>query len=220
MRSITNGTDCGSLGDYLAWNASQWETNKDFVRHFEIDIKDLCFYSGSKRFIKVGEQSQTDAINTCSKLGKGRLPEIESDEAYDEYYEFVDIENIYMQTVENKNRIFDKQHTLPYKYIGAKNSYLNLYEDYEFNTTSPRIQQWQIDEYIEYDLEIAQVSRKDRFGPGISWYLRRLNGYKCPAICETHGPILFFLMGVCESSFLWKFTNYPFDVENDDWNIL
>ena len=33
IKSITNGTDCGLLGEYLAWDPSKWETTKDYVRY-------------------------------------------------------------------------------------------------------------------------------------------------------------------------------------------
>ena len=138
MQSITNGTDCGALGDYLAWNASQWETTKDFVRYFEIDIKDLCFYYGTKRFVKLSSRDQTDAINTCTKLGNGHLPKVESDEALNKFDEFARMENI-LQGVEKKYGYFEfPSSSLPYIYIGARKSYWNIYGDYFFNTTSPR----------------------------------------------------------------------------------
>ena len=104
MKDITNGTDCGSKGDYLAWDPSQWETTKEFVRYFEIDIDHLCFYFGTKRLIKLSMRYQTDAINTCSKFGNGHLPKVESDEALEQFYEFVHMENIFQKTVEVKQR--------------------------------------------------------------------------------------------------------------------
>ena len=223
MQSITNGTDCGSLGDYLAWNASQWETTKDYVRYFEVDMKDLCFYTGTKRFIKLTYKDQADAINTCTKLWNGHLPNVESDEELDKFYEFAHMEDVYMQTVEHKmgRKNAYSYSILPYMYIGAKKSFWNIYGDYLFNTTTQRVQKWQIDSYKkDY---VVSVSPPDRFGPGYSWYLYDPTSYTGSATCVTDGPIVLFLRGVCKASFLWKFTRSPFFVENKiiEWrNIL
>ena len=152
MQSITNGTDCGSLGDYLAWNASEWETTKDYVRYFEVDVKDLCFYSGTKRLIKLIKKYQADAIHTCTKLNNGHLPKLESDEEHDKFYEFAHMERVYMKTVENKVnpgnpslRLFDRSIS-QYTFISATNSFWNIYGDYSFNTSMPYVKEWQIEQ--------------------------------------------------------------------------
>ena len=131
MQSITNGTDCGSLGDYLAWNASQWETTNAFVRYFEIDITDLCFYYGTKRLIKLGKRDQTDAINTCTKLGNGHLPKVESNEALDKFYEFARLEDA-LQTVEYKVKEERNERGPKWKTTKCKKHCLKLNQRSEF----------------------------------------------------------------------------------------
>ena len=206
MQSITNGTDCGSKGDYLAWDPSQWETTKEHVRYFEIDIKHLCFYYGTKRFIRVSKRSQAEAINTCSKFGNGHLPKVESNASIDKFKEFAVMEEIYQEIVEQKGKgIGYKETNLPYLYNCEKKTFLNMYEDYEFNITSRRIQQWKIWFKGFKGLKVVQFP----------WYLRTPDENDgSPSTCVTYGPILFSLMGVCKSSFLWIFTKWPFYVAN------
>ena len=46
MKSITNGSLCGSKGDFLAWKPDDWKPNGGKFRYFEIDAKHLCFHLG------------------------------------------------------------------------------------------------------------------------------------------------------------------------------
>ena len=36
MKRITNGSDCGARGDYLAWDPEQWQPTKEPVRYFDM----------------------------------------------------------------------------------------------------------------------------------------------------------------------------------------
>ena len=185
MASITNGTDCGLKGDYLAWNPSQWEATKDHVRYFEIDDKDLCFFYGTKRLVRIPHQYETDAIKNCMKLGNSQLPNVESDEALNGFNELARLEDIFT-IAENKKSIRYVWTPLPYLYVAATNSYWNVYEDYGFNTTSAHVYQWQINQGKD-----GSVWNYDT-----NWYLFESNSIKLPATCVTEGLMLLRLIGV------------------------
>ena len=133
MQSITNGSDCGSKGDFLAWNASQWEETKDRVRLFEVDVKDLCYYHGDTKLIQLYPQSQQDAINSCSKLGNGHLPRVESAEDLNSFNELALLEDVFLKVVENRlHPLRPTSYTwtlFPYLYISGSNktSFYDIY---------------------------------------------------------------------------------------------
>ena len=124
MKSITNGSDCGLPGDFLAWNPSQWRPTTESVRFFEIESKDLCTNMGTKRLIELTRRDQISAINSCSKFGGGQLPVIHTEATASRFSELVRLEEIYYRTVRNKSRItmfsgrirksYDVYSTLPY----------------------------------------------------------------------------------------------------------
>ena len=212
MKAITNGTDCGMKGDYLAWDSSQWEFDNSRVRYFQIESEELCFNYGDKKFTKISRRSQPDALHTCSKLNNGLIPRVETDEDLGKFYEFARMEYLTLETMKNSSSInFDNSLT-PYIYQGGEsnNTYYNLYLDEVFQTPTPRILSWQYSGVGQ----IVQLLREDRFGPGIHWYLRDPDGYKEETTCISHGRLLFLIKGVCKSSFLWKFTTQPFHLVN------
>ena len=197
MQSITNGTDCGMLGDFLAWDPSQWEPTQDFIRYFELDLKDFCFNFGTSRFIKFTHREQTDALNDCSKFGKANLPDVDSDKKIEEYFETVRLEELYFTLIRNKSRsTFQERfdHTiLPYTYNSG--TYTNLYDDTTFNYSTPKLFQRSID----YSLKTGTTSivmsyRWDGFYKG-KWQLYGLTT-QLETTCITQEPLLFTLRNV------------------------
>ena len=144
MKSITNGSDCGLPGDFLAWDPSQWRPTTESVRFFEIESKDLCTNMGTKRLIELTRRDQIPAINSCSKFGGGKLPVVHTETTASQFSELVRLEQIYYRTVRNKSRItiwgritnsYDVYSTLPYQYDVWSETFTNLYDDSVVNIT-------------------------------------------------------------------------------------
>ena len=139
MKSITNGSDCGLSGDFLAWDPRQWIPTTESVRFFEIESRDLCTNMGTKRLIELTRRDQVSAINSCSKFGGGKLPIVHTEAAASEFSELVRLEEIYYKTVRNKSRItlfsgritksYDVNSMLPYHYDVWSETFTNLYDD-------------------------------------------------------------------------------------------
>ena len=148
MKSITNGSDCGLFGDFLAWDPSQWMPTTESVRFFEIQSSDLCTNMGTKRLIELTRRDQVSAINSCSKFGGGKLPIVHTEAAASEFSELVRLEKIYYRTVRNKSRItmfggritksYDVYSTLPYHYDVWAETFTNLYDDSVVNISIPQ----------------------------------------------------------------------------------
>ena len=88
MKGITNGSLCGDKGDFLAWDPDQWNVTKESVRYLGVDLDHLCFFYGASKLIQIGRDPLTETMDTGAKLGDGRLPNVDTDEALNNFYDF------------------------------------------------------------------------------------------------------------------------------------
>ena len=213
MKRITNGSDCGARGDYLAWDPEQWQPTKETVRYFDIEKDNLCFYFGKRRLLKLTRRYQLDAIYGCSKFGGARLPNVASDENLKDFLNLAQKEDFFRGVIEDRITFkpgwiepqkYEVTH-LGYYYDSKKKSYLNILDDYYFNTSTSRVNKYFLD--LGYSGGIVQY--QDRFNTssaGILWQINRSPTFLSTVTCCLKNQIRFFLRGVCKSSVLWPFT--------------
>ena len=129
---------------------------------------------------------------TCQSLGKGFLPRIETDEAYDNFHRKADVEqftyDVIRQSEERKDVGLFVYGMLPYKHKNG--TFLSLYGDFNFDTSIQRVRQIDVSK-AKTNIKVYDVLAKrwdDDEPASITWSLP-WEGYEyAEATCIIQAP--------------------------------
>ena len=150
-----------------------------------------------------------ETINTCDKLAGAKLPEVDSQEKFESFLDWVEKENTFNSLVERSFEYFYGKTYLPYLGKGPTQALWKIYEKVYFETTTTvRFTH----RYTTQDIN-TDVFTDYPYADG-AWGVT-IHETQARSTCLMDGLTVFQIRGVCERSKL-QVQRSPFYLEQKD----